>query len=463
MTWVTMPELVLNRSSFNPGQWKLLRSMYPYNLLAGGVGSGKTTGLVAKMLQLRELNWGFPGLLIAPTWPIMKGVTLRELLRVHRLTYPERRKPRVKDPSGDRYLDFLDGGEPLFLRTAKNPGSIEGFSVGYGGGDEARWWPREAYRNFIARIRLKSPYPQACLASTPSLGWLADEFDSGKKGRRLITAPTRENLRNLRDGYIEDLMVSYSPRVARAILEGEFIALEGVVYESFDGRVDSDWVVDWEPTRADFDRCKIYLAIDPGWRRSSWLFIIERRPLQWVVFKQMQLDNTSDMTAIQLVNQLDYPIDEIWVDPAADATQSVHGVDTIHALRHIKGRAVNQRIIRTIAHTPMLRHIPWGIDKTRILLGGYEGFPIRLKFTKRLVEEEQGKDRGIIRSLGNYSYPEVKDGRAVTDIPLKDGVTDHDCDALRYWSIGRTICTPQLRKRDPDLVKNKDLGYRIAE
>ncbi len=457
-----MPELTFKRSEFNPGQWRLLRNALPYALLAGGVGSGKTTGLCCKILQLRELNWGYPGLLVAPTLGQMKGVTLREFQRVYRLTFPEKPTPRIKDPSGDNYLDFFDGGEPLFLRTAKNPGAIEGFSVGYGGGDEARWWEHEAYRNFISRIRLRSPYPQAVLASTPSLGWLADEFDAGKKGRSLITAPTRENLRNLRDGYIDDLKVSFSPRVARAILEGEFIALEGVVYEAFDGRIDGEWVLDWYPTKKHFEQCKVYLAVDPGWRRSSWLFIMERGPTDWVVFDQLQLDNTSDMTAVQIVNQREYPIDEIWVDPAAEAKQSVTGMDTIRALNHIDSRIVGRKMVHTIGKSIQLRHIPWGVDKLRILLGGYEGFPRRLRFAKQLVEEERGKERGIIRSLSNYRYPEVKDGRPVTDQPWKDGVTDHAVDALRYWAIGRTLATPELRKRDPNLVKSKDLGYRIA-
>lgn len=458
-----MPELTFKRSAFNPGQWALLRNAMPYALLAGGVGSGKTTGLCAKMLQLRELNWGYPGLLVAPNRPLLKAVTLREFLRIYRLTYPDKPRPKVRDPSGDHYIEFFDGGEPIFLRGAHNPGSIEGFSVGYGGGDEVRWWAHEAYRNFIARIRLKAaPYPQAVFASTPSLGWLADEFNTGKERRNIIVAPTRENLAHLRDGYIDDLKASYSPRVARAILDGEFIALEGVVYDAFDPRPGMGWAIEWEPTPEHFQNSKVYLAVDPGWRRSAWLFIMERRPMEWVAFDQLALENTSDMTAVQIVNQRKYPIDEIWVDPAAGATQSVTGMDTLHALRHIRGRMANQKIVRTIAGSVMLRHIPWGVDKLRILLGGYQGFPTRLRFTRRLIEDERALPFGVIRSLTNYSYPEIKDGRAVTDIPVKDGLNDHFSDAARYFAIGRTITTPELRKRDPDLVKSEDLGYRVA-
>jgi len=40
--------------------------------------------------------------------------------------------------------------------------------------------------------------------------------------------------------------------------------------------------------------------------------------------------------------------------------------------------------------------------------------------------------RGVWNSLIAYSYPEEKDGRPTGDDPLKDGVTDHQCDLVRY-------------------------------
>lgn len=453
-------KVVFRRSRFNPGQWRLLLSRAPYALMAGGVGSGKTTALCVKMIHLRELNWGFPGLLVAPTWALMKGVTLREFYRVYKLTFPDKPQPKLRDPSGDAYLEFSDGGAPIFVRTAKNPGSIEGFSVGFGGMDEARWCVEEAYRNFIARIRLRAPHPQGVLASTPSIGWLSEEFNAGKRGRQLIVAPTRENLRNLRPGYIDDLKVSFSPRVIRAILEGEFVAMEGVVFEEFDGRVEGDWCVDWKPTRRDMERMRITLAIDPGYRRSAWLFIAERKPMEWVVFDQLMLDNTTDMSAVEQVNRKNYPIDEIWVDPAASATQSATGMDTAKVLRHIEARSINKRAVRLLSQR--YRDITWGIDKTRILLGGHEDFPIRILFSKQLIENERGKDRGIVKDLSCIQYPEAKDGRPITDLPLKDGKTDHSTDALRYFAVSRWLTTPELRRRDPELAKDKNLGYRLA-
>jgi hypothetical protein len=454
-----MIKLNFREENFNPGQWKFLKSAEPYTLFAGGVGSGKTTGLCAKLLQLRGENWGFPGLLVAPSLPMLKGVTLREFRRVYKATFHDRPVPVIRDPQGSRYLDFMDGGEPIYLRTARNPEAIEGFSVGYAGMDEARWCRHEAYRNTIARVRLQSPRPQTVLATTPSMGWLDQEFNQEKEGRKLIVAPTRENIANLRDGYIDDLRISYSPRVQRAILEGEFVPMEGVVFDAFDSRGSSKWITNWTPSRQDLERKPVYMGVDPGWRRSSWLFIIERRPMEWVVFDQLQLDNHSDMSAVDLVNQRGYPIDEIWVDPAADATQSTSGHDTLTVLQHIETRSRVTGGVRVIGN---YREIAWGVDKLRVLLGGYEGYPIRMKFTKALLTNERGKQRGIIKDLSAYQYPELKDGRPITDVPLKDGITDHSIDSLRYWAVSRWLVVPELRQREPRLMKDKNLGYKIA-
>lgn len=108
------------------------------------------------------------------------------------------------------------------------------------------------------------------------------------------------------------------------------------------------------------------------------------------------------------------------------------------------------------------RDIAWGVDKLRVLLGGYEGYPIRIRFSSRLLEYEKRKDRGIVKDLSCLQYPDVRDGRKIADTPLKDGLTDHSTDALRYFAGGRILSTPELRGRDPDIVKDKSLGYRIA-
>ena len=52
----------------------------------------------------------------------------------------------------------------------------------------------------------------------------------------------------------------------------------------------------------------------------------------------MTPENTSDLVAVEMINRMKYPIDEIWHDPAAKAIQSVAASDTRMVLRKIKCR-----------------------------------------------------------------------------------------------------------------------------
>ena len=104
-------------------------------------------------------------------------------------------------------------------------------------------------------------------------------------------------------------------------------------------------------------------------------------------------------------------------------------------------------------------------EKTRTLLGDPDnGLPIRLFFARTMAAKEQGNQRGIVKSLSSYSYPELKDGRPITDMPEKDGVYDHDCDAIRYWAMGMWLSDSRLRDLDSALDKSKGgLGFQLVQ
>ena len=80
------------------------------------------------------------------------------------------------------------------------------------------------------------------------------------------------------------------------------------------------------------------LLRQPGFRRSAWLWIQQTGHTDWVVFDEIMPDDTSDVRCVEMVNAKGWPIDEIWVDPAGDNTQSVFGLDTFAVLQGIKTR-----------------------------------------------------------------------------------------------------------------------------
>lgn len=445
---------------YNPGQVKLLASKAWRVLMAGGYGSGKTTGVCLKLLQLKAFNPGVPGVLVAPTWRMMWRVTLPALMRVCKATLPKAMWPVVRDKTGESYLDFGDGA-PVYLASAFNPESLDGLNVGWGVGDELRYWRLESYQILLARVRIPCPFPQLAFASTPVMGWMSDVFNTGRPGHQLITAPTRENLRHLAPNYLTHLRQSYSLRLQRAVLDGIFTVLEGAVFEAFDPNPKtSPWIVPHDPRARGWQFNKHYLCIDPGYRRSAWIWIQQLASLQWIVIDQMMMDNTTDGDAVRKVNNRGWPIDEIWIDPAAKQKQSTMGLDTLTLVRQIKTRT--KEPLRWLAGP--FREIPYGIDKTRVMLGDqYSPMqPLRIGFTQELAANEEGEGRGIIRSLGSTRYPDDREGRPVRDLPFEDH-GKHAVDAFRYFSVGMWVSNPILREQEEESrLKDAGPGYQVA-
>lgn len=442
----------------NPSQHRFLDSTAPNVLLAGGYGSGKTAALTLKIIQLKAINPGVAGLVIAQQFGAIEAVVL-ETLRMwcRRAGLPEELWPKHRlRGTGKDWLDFGDG-DKVHLRSADNEKGMDGLTVGWLCGDEIRYWTKRSYDVAIGRRREECPLPQSAFTSTPAMHWMAEEYNQEKPGRELIHAPTIENEANLVDGFVDNLKQSYSPRMQRAVLDGEFTILEGAVFEEFDPNPrTSPWILDVVPNKTEVRKRKVMLAVDPGFRRSAWIWIAEVGPLDWLVFDQAMLDNHSDEAAAQVVNDRGWPIDEVWIDPAAGNVQSGFGMDTLRLLR----RAIKTRGQRPFRSVDRYRDIRFGVEKLRVLLGGYQGLPRRVRFTANVAEAERNKPRGIIKDLGALRYPEAKDGKPVTDLPLKDGLTDHSTDALRYWAVGRWLTEPDLRNTDPEISGNV-LGYKV--
>lgn len=449
--------ITFHPDDYAPGQWAWLKSTAPFSLFSGGFGSGKSTVGVAKILRLKCENGIVPGLVLAQSYGSLFNNIIEPFFSMCHRALPEVLHPKLKDWHGGKpHLLFPDGCM-VHLRSAERPSAYDGLTVGWLYGDETRHWRHEAYQVAIARVRDKNAVnPQRCFTSTPEVGWMSEEFKDNP-GRELIIASTMENAHNLTPGYVDDLRKSYSPRLQQALIEGLFTLLDGAVYDTLPANVwSSQWAIDHKYNPAN----KTFLAVDPGARKSSWLFVQEIRNHQWVVFDQLQLDGVSDSEAVKRINAKKYMIDEVWTDPAADATQSAYNLDTLAVLRGIKTR--HREPFRYIAGA--FRSISFGVDKVRTLLGDPEaGLPTRLFFAKSLFKTEQHQKRGIVRSMQGYRYPGEKYGQPLRSEPLKDGTTDHDCDALRYLVVGLWLSTG-LKEIDPrlgDMLKG-GRGYKIA-
>lgn len=454
--------IIVPPSELNPSQVLWVASRQPYSMLCAGVGSGKSTAGIVKILLLASTNPGRKGLVIAQTYGALFSNIVNPLREMCKRNLPRRLRPKMVNVGPDKdgpYLRFNNGSK-VYLRSAENPKSYDGLTVAWLYGDELKDWTFNAYRVAIERVRDKQAvWPQLCFTTTPKFNWMVDEW-RGRDDREVLQCSTYENLRNLPTDYIDKLKSTYSSRLIDAMLHGEWVVLEGAVFENFRCADNSQWITDWTPSRRDIDQCKAYLAVDPGYRRSAYIWIIERSPLDWVAHHQMMPDDKRDDDCVRMVNERGYPIDEIWIDTAAKAVQSQTGFSTLRSMQKIRTRVRDRSALRLL--TAFARDIPFGIERLRVLLGGYddgtpEGAPIRLHFTREIYNAERTQKRGIMKDLAASAYPE-QSGKPVEDVPIKDGKVDHSRDAARYWATGMWMTVPVLRST----LELKGAGYTVA-
>jgi hypothetical protein len=384
---------------------------------------------------------------VAQSWTAIESTLLARLRTVTGLA--------LKVSGADRSIR-ISGGPPIFIRTADAPEYMDGLDVGWLVGDELRHWSRKAYDIAISRVRVPCPLPQRAFASTPAVGWMSQEFDTDKPGRNVVFGSTSENAHNLADGYVANLEASWSPRMQQAALHGQFVVLEGAVYDAFDHSIRSPWIEEYDAER--WSQTPAELWVDPGYRRASVLWVRPHptRALTWVVFDQLMPEDQSMERTVEQINAANRLVGDIVVDPAAGAKDQATEVSVRDVLKQIR------RVGRIRAPAGYYRGIAWGTERVRATLGDpAAGVASRLVFSRQLCESEGAPrvhGRGIMRSLASLRYPEARDGRAIVDEPLKDGVYDHAVDSLRYGVVLKWLTTP-LRQLLASADRNLGPGH----
>lgn len=426
-------------------QWAFLQDHASrIKAMIGGLGSGKTRALAEACVDLYLLNekTGVDGMLVSPTHPMLT-----------RLLKPawERACPRElilrEVKSERRYL--MRNGTSVWTGAADNPASLEGTNLGWFGGDEVRYWQRRAHENMAARLRDKrARLLQGAYATTPAMGWLAEEFDVGRDDRQTYRCSTVENAANLAPGYIEDLRATYSPRLAASLIDGQFKIIEGQVYEEWDR---ARHLVPWE-LRPNLRTC---LWWDFGARKAAVVIAqVTREPTRLddgralparsvVAAKQIMVDDMSTERLIPLVMARlgktfedgqwvgGQRVDAIYCDPAGNQRGLAVDIPSVAMLRAAFGDVV------TFYTDIEATYIPTGVARVAGALSPVDGSPPRLYVAEQLAKPENRveKERGIVKMFEGLRYPERGSGRSL-EHPDKDGVIDHVGDAVRYGITG---------------------------
>ncbi len=225
------PRELLVRFRPLPAQKQFLLATDPFIAYVGGYGSGKTHALCHKAIRLSGDNPGLPGMIVAPTYSMLRDVVIRsfcEILDSHRIGYRLHKTNWV--------LTTEWRGE-IWFRSADNPETLRGPNLPWVGIDEMALLDPEVWQVLIARVRHpRARRRQVFGVTTPEgLNWVYEIFvEAPRPGHRIIFADTRENT-HLPPEYVRSLLHSFDEDGVKQYVEGRFVA-SGTrrVYKHFD-------------------------------------------------------------------------------------------------------------------------------------------------------------------------------------------------------------------------------------
>jgi hypothetical protein len=178
----------------------------------GGVGSGKT---VAGAVKAMSMPRGSTGMVLAPTYPMLRDATLRTFLDI------TRKAGVLRHWYKGEHTAVLAGNRTVYFRTAKDPEKLRGPNLGWFWPDEACLMNPLVWPIMIGRLR---EHPRkAWLTSTPrGKNWVHDTFAKGGLEYALVRASSRTNLFQPEE-FVRSMLDNYSEDFARQEIDGEVL------------------------------------------------------------------------------------------------------------------------------------------------------------------------------------------------------------------------------------------------
>ena len=377
-------------------QWRFVNCQERFTLFVGGIGSGKSYAGAVKALLIGG-KAKTVGLVVAPTYPMLRDATLRTFQTV----------------AGDALVDFhksemrgtLRNGTEILFRSADMPDRLRGPNIHWMWIDEAALCPTQTWEIGIGRLRADGQAGPAWLTTTPKgRNWVYGQLQN----LTVFRSTTADNPYLDRE-FIGSLQTVYTGQFARQELYGEFVSFEGLVYEEFDrGRhiVEPEQKASWR-----------YVAgVDEGYTNPAVILVVgldsdNRVHVAQEFYRRRALQGDVVAEAQRLRDS--FKIDTFYADPSA--------AGLIAELRDagLAVVAADHRVMDGIHRV-----------KAALQVAG-DGRP-------RLTVSPQ-----CVNTIAEFESYVWKEGRAgMRDEPEK--MNDHAMDALRYvynTAIGATVYT----------------------
>ena len=240
-----------------------------------------------------------------------------------------------------------------------------------------------------------------------------------------FNSPSWENEYAFPDGEDDEDLVEARRTLSKNIYEQEygakFTSLSGKVYDDFDVRLNVG--------NYPFDpHLPVSIGVDFGYRMPACLFFQcykSGQKQEWhinIIDEIIHEKNLKVSEFAKLIMDKKYGIVRCMGDPAGYQIQSSVGTGEAELFRQATG-------LRTFAlRDKTSRSIASGISHVRNFICNVNG-ERRLHINK--------KCKNIIHDIETYRYHDEKEGHALKNIPIKDGLSDHGMDALRYFLVNQ--------------------------
>jgi len=356
-----------------------------YSAFISGIGAGKTTSLIQRILLNVQLwNPGKTGVVITPTVPSLRNVLIPELRKWGYLDVGE------WIPSKKRWV--LPNGATVIFESADNQRKIQrlrGPNIAWFGMDEPSSIAAAAWDIMVGRLR-DGQYINAFVTGTPKgYNWVYDTFvgDDALDDVNLVHNVKTGDNPHLPEIYTDQIVEQYEGRFYEQEVKGQFTDFEGLVYSWFG----DEHLVEEAPSRYD----EVIYGVDWGHNNPAVILAIVREGDYWHVadewYERRCTTGDQARAATEFIDE--YGEGVLYCDPSEPS--NIHEFQRDHGLPAKK--AAND--------------ISPGIRKVS-----------EYRDTLRVARHCQN----VRNEFSQYQY---KDG-GDSDDPLKQN--DHAMDALRY-------------------------------
>jgi PBSX family phage terminase large subunit len=387
-----------------------------FKIIVGGRRAGKTKSAFQEMLRYAlshpdSLCWW-----VAPTYNEAREVGFAEFE-----AYREQLQPVIVRENQSIMRVAFKNGSTIYWKGADRRDSLRGRGINFLCVDEAAFLEEDTWRK-VLRPALADKQGKAILTTTPNgRNWFHYLYQQSSRNDRQTYKTyhwTSFNNLLLTHEELQDLKEDLSPIDYRQEILAEFVTKAGQVYDDFG---EENIVYDFKPDPQIHD---IYIGADFGFANpAAFVFMAVNRNSNTVTqFAEIVKSHTKIQehtdNIMQILNDFNLrprDVKSILSDPAGNADEITSGESPVDYLR------------KFFPVINMGSKIAPGVALVRSFV--YNTVGERRFFVDRRCNK-------TIDSMYGYTYSALNKMTSLySEEPLKDGINDHACDAVRYFFV----------------------------